>query len=104
MKIVIPDQGMVIRYYGEDLQTHVHMEECAELIQALSKVRRNPGEFEHLSNLAEEMADLLICLEQMKEMYGITDRQLQNYVDYKTGREMVRIADQLVKDVSGDIR
>ena len=32
MNIVIPPQGKVIHFFGEDAQATVHMEECAELI------------------------------------------------------------------------
>ena len=40
MKYEIPGQGKVIGFYGKDAQSMVHMEECAELIQAISKMRR----------------------------------------------------------------
>ena len=42
-----------INYYGKDVQTTVCMEECAELIQSISKLKRY-GVYD-TSNLAEEM-------------------------------------------------
>ena len=47
------------RKYGEDYQTTVCMEECAELIQAISKMKRGQS---RRDNLLEEMADVLICI------------------------------------------
>ena len=40
MKIEIPSQGRVLGFYGADAQAMVHCEELAELIQAISKMRR----------------------------------------------------------------
>lgn len=50
-----------------DKQLVIAMEECAELIQAISKQLRYGINFD---NLAEEMADVAICLEELKLMYG----------------------------------
>ena len=74
MKVEIPGQGRVIAHYGEDAQTLVHMEECAELIQAISKMQRirkeclageDIDDSDAYCNLVEEMADVLICMEQL---------------------------------------
>ena len=46
-----------IEHYGTDLQTTVCMEECAELIQTISKEKRGKHDMLHL---AEEIADVLI--------------------------------------------
>lgn len=50
-----------IRTYGEKAQEGVAIEECAELIQAISHKHRGR---EH--NIAEEIADVEIMLEQLK--------------------------------------
>ena len=97
MKIEIPGQGRVIASYGADAQAMVHMEECGELIQAISKMRRarNRGadESEAYDNLVGEMADLLICLEQMQEMYEIPNHVLQNEILRKCVRQEARLRD-----------
>lgn len=77
-----------IGFYGRDIQTTVCMEECAELIQAISKVKRGKHD---LDNLAEEMADVYICLDMLQKMYRITDKHIQNYIDYKQSRTNSRI-------------
>ena len=73
-----------IDHYGKQLQSIVCMEECAELIQAISKKLRDPtSPNDHLS---EEMADVTICLHLLKMMYGITDKEIHNRVVAKTLR------------------
>ena len=61
---------------------------CAELIQAVSKRLRgrpDPGD-----NLAEEMADVYICLGMLRDMYGVTDERLESWIDRKTKRQAER--------------
>lgn len=73
-----------IDHYGRQLQSIVCMEECAELIQAISKKLRDPTSPN--DHLAEEMADVIICLNLLKLMYGITDKEIHNRVVAKTLR------------------
>ena len=54
-----------INKWGVGLQLGMLMEECAELIQATHKVMRK-GEVEQWEQLAEEMADVEIMIEQLK--------------------------------------
>lgn len=115
MNIHVPDQSKVIMAYGHDDQAMIHCEECGELIQAISKMRRivhclggpfNPyrsdEEVEAYGNLVEEMADVLICLEQIKEMYGIYEKELQDMVDKKYARQEARLAAVCRKDGESD--
>lgn len=80
-----------IEVYGKDQQSTVCMEECAELIQAISKMKRGKHD---LDNLAEEMADVYICLDMLQKMYRITDNHIQNYIDYKQSRMNSRIREE----------
>lgn len=73
-----------IDHYGKQLQSIVCMEECGELIQAISKKLRDPTSPN--DHLAEEMADVIICLHQLKMMYGITDDAIRDRVEAKTIR------------------
>lgn len=62
--------------YGNDSQLAVAQEECAELIQAISKLNR-AGSSDHpgrtakaaLNHLMEETADVQIMLDQIRIMY-----------------------------------
>lgn len=78
-----------IEKYGKEMQSIVCMEECSELIQAISKCLR--GKPDATDNLAEEMADVTICLHLLKEMYGITDAQLEEWITRKTARQYERM-------------
>lgn len=88
------DQGRAvwresIEKYGKETQSIVCMEECSELIQAVSKcLRGKPGATD---NLAEEMADVTICLYLLQEMYDITDEQLEEWAARKTSRQSKRM-------------
>lgn len=77
-----------IEHYGADLQTVVCMEECAELIQAISKMKRGK---DNRDNLIEEMADVMICMDILKQVYGISDNEIQNYVCQKQNRSIERM-------------
>ena len=77
-----------IEHYGKDLQSTVCMEECSELIQAISKEKRGKSDKEHLS---EEMADVIICIEMLKEIYSISDDMLSEWIQIKEARIIERI-------------
>ncbi|MBR3143255.1 MAG: hypothetical protein IKF09_08940 [Clostridiales bacterium] len=95
MKIEIPEQKKVISTYGPKAQTVIHCEECAELIQAISKMHRirlaEADDKDAYYNLVEEMADVLIIIAQLKEIYGISDSEIQKLVDFKCARQEARI-------------
>ena len=97
MAFDIPSQSRVAAFYGSDAQAMVHCEELAELIQAISKVRRvkNAGkdDSEARYNLVEEMADVLICLSQMQAMYDIPDHAIQEMIYRKCARQEARLND-----------
>ena len=97
MIIEIPCQEKVISFYGAEKQSMVHCEECAELIQAISKMRRarDAGKDDSVAyfNLVEEMADVLVVLEQLQEMYDIPDTEIQSMVFKKCRRQEARIHD-----------
>nr|UVM91025.1 MAG: MazG-like family [Bacteriophage sp.] len=79
-----------IRHYGAEIQGTVCMEECAELIQAISKAKR--GKFDE-NNMTEEIADVLICIEILKQIYNIPDYSIKNWIE----RKQKRILDRMEK-------
>ena len=95
MNIIIPDQRSVLCHYGPEAQSLLHCEELAELAQAVSKMRRavNSGKDDTQAyyNLVEEIGDVLICIQQMKTMYGISDEEIRKAVSYKCRRQEVRM-------------
>ena len=74
-----------IRTFGEEAQKVVAIEECAELAQAITHELRGR---EH--NVPEEIADVEICIAQMKMIYGCTD-EVERIKKQKIGRLYERI-------------
>ena len=66
----------------------VCMEELSELTQAISKEIRGK---DNRSNLVEEMADVLICIEILKQVFEITDEDIDSWIKYKQERNLFRM-------------
>lgn len=81
-----------IKHYGEEIQSTVCMEECAELIQAVSKAKREKPD---KNNMAEEIADVLICIEILKQIYDIPDYSIENWIEQKQERMLRRMEAQM---------
>lgn len=89
------------KYYGYEAQSNQLVEECAELIQAVSKYRRavaglgQPVAEEKkavaLENLVEEIADVEIMLEQIKYLLQIPEDDLDAVKLFKVNRTRERI-------------
>ena len=58
-----------IIFWGNDLQKIIAIEECSELIQALTKDLRNYSDKKYIYNIAEEIADVKICIEMLINIY-----------------------------------
>lgn len=83
-----------IAKYGAQMQSLMLVEEVGELIQAVIKMQRNPMHAT-LENLAEEIADVEICIEQQKMIYK--DANLRQMVDaYK--KQKIQRLDERMKD------
>lgn len=87
--------------YGIERQSLVAMEELSELQKAISKLVRNPEEktkpleFKGLRhNLIEEMADVIICMDQLKEFYQIKRPEIQELIQAKQARQRRRLEEE----------
>lgn len=79
----------IANYYGYVVQSNQLVEECAELIQAVSKYRRAvgcPSKAVALENLLEEIADVEIMLEQIKYLLQIPEDELEAMKLFKVNR------------------
>lgn len=83
------DQEQLLK--NGNIQQVIWMEELAELQQAISKSLR--GKLDRY-NLIEEVADVLICLTQLRIEYAIDDKELQSMIDYKHYRNVGRQSQQ----------
>ena len=85
-----------IRYHGTQQETTIAMEECSELIQAISKCKRYGGFIDnHRDNLIEEIADVLIIINELQLIYDISDNDIENIKKYKIDRMDYRIKNNL---------
>jgi NTP pyrophosphatase (non-canonical NTP hydrolase) len=89
------------KYYGYEAQSNQLVEECAELIQAVSKYRRaTTGAGQPLAdykktvaleNLIEEIADVEVMLEQIKYLLQIPEDELEAMKVFKVTRTRERM-------------
>lgn len=82
--------GEIAEHYGAKAQSMQTCEECAELIQAVSKLTRGVTEMRILA-LVEEIADVRIMMSQLMQLYGIPETEIATLVERKLQRQLERI-------------
>lgn len=75
---------------GDDLTLTITSEECAELIQAITKVKRYGFHDEYEDNLHEEVADVLICITELFCLGYLDIEKVRDYQKLKIDREVER--------------
>lgn len=89
----------ILSYYGEDKQRRQLVEECAELIQAVTKLERaqESGDIgkitEKVLELVGELVDVRIMLQQitMSLFYDVSKDMIYEQMEYKLQRQLDRI-------------
>jgi NTP pyrophosphatase (non-canonical NTP hydrolase) len=81
----------IANHYGYTAQSDIIIEECAELTQAILKLRRAWSD-SRLENVKEELADVLIMARQLRVMLGAED--IDRIIGEKLDRQIERIADE----------
>lgn len=87
----------IASHYGLQKQLSKTQEERAELIQAISKFQLAENAEDHfggMQKITEEMADVLIMLNQIKFLAN-NGIGLQGMIDQKLDRQIQRIADEM---------
>ena len=89
--------------YGYDAQSRQCIEEMAELTQAINKFWRKDLKCGQLTTLevpigspqelsiVEEIADVEICLAQMKYLLAIREEDINKVIEWKLDRQLERI-------------
>lgn len=85
---------LLIDHYGHESQKMMLLEEMAELQKEICKEFR--GEL-NKEAITEEVADVLIMLEQVQMMYDISDIKLLEITSEKLVRQLRRIIDEKVE-------
>lgn len=104
LRILLDDkhQLKVLDYYGIEHQSLIAMEELSELQKAISKAARyvslydidRPSHDLYLRDMAEEIADVLICIRQMELYYGLPDDLILYFVHKKVERNRARFEEK----------
>ena len=83
----------IINNYDVLPQLKYFQSEVFELNEAIfekEKIGAYPG-IEEIKHIAEEIADVLVMLNQFKEYYGITDEEIIKVMKEKIDRQLERI-------------
>lgn len=86
---------------GDDLTLTITSEECAELIQSITKVKRYGFHDEYEENLHEEVADVLICITELVALGYLDIDKVREWQKFKINREVERAIqkEELRKDI-----
>ena len=74
--------------YGRIIESSVAIEECAELSQCVSKEIRGEHNVGHME---EEIGDVLIGISDLIYIYGLDEKKIQRWIDFKLNRQIGRI-------------
>ena len=77
----------ILNIYGEEAQAKKVIEELAELQRAIVR--------EDVENIHEEIADVIIMLEQLMAFEVIDTKKIDEIIESKIERELKRIADRV---------
>lgn len=83
----------IVSHYGTWFQMVKCMEECGELIQAISKYIGSDASPEAEEHIIEEIADVQILLEQVMTMFKNGEDRVQLIMAEKIDRTLVRIGE-----------
>lgn len=75
---------------SDDLTLTITSEECAELIQSITKVKRYGFHDKYEENLHEEVADVLICITELVALGYLDIDKVVSWQKIKVNREVER--------------
>jgi NTP pyrophosphatase (non-canonical NTP hydrolase) len=82
----------ILDHYGSEAQLEILIEECAELIQAVQKLRRysySTDSADYYERFKEEVADVAVMIEQM--MIAVGEDEIRAIMSEKVERQLRRI-------------
>lgn len=90
-----PALEKVCEMWGNQHMLTIAMEENAELIQAISKIKRNGLDPINASHLDEEVADVLICICELYAMDCLDVYEIAEIIERKVERSVRRTQDHI---------
>ena len=85
------DLHKIINHYGSMSQVMMLFEEMSELTKAISKYVRKQAT---ANDVAEEIADVQIMLDQMKLIFAVDEKALIKFMSMKIDRTIERMNDE----------
>lgn len=82
----------IAEHYGRKNQERQAISELTELQYVLTR-RLEQRQADWRNDLLDEMADCLVMIEQLRALYGISDDEVTERVNFKLNRQLERIAD-----------
>lgn len=97
----ILDLDKVTHINGEGLTLTIATEECAELIQAITKLKRYGFYDRYKNDLHEEVADVLICITELVTLGYLDIDKVREWQKLKINREIERAIqkEEIRKDI-----
>ena len=83
-----PNINLILNSQSVDVNKTIVIEELSELQKELCKDLRG---FDRREEIKEEMADVYICLQLLKEIYNFSDEDLEKMYERKMRRNIERI-------------
>lgn len=83
-----PDIKLLLENQSVDVNKMIAVEELSELQKEICKDLRG---FDRREEIKEEMADVYICLQLLKEIYNFSDEDLEKMYERKMKRNIQRI-------------
>lgn len=86
-------ESIILHHYGQAKQEIQAVQELSELTLLLTRREDQRGN-DYKKRLTEEMADVIVMIEQMKIANGITDYDITEVIVYKLRRTLERIDEE----------
>ena len=83
-----PDIKLLLENQSVDVNKMIAVEELSELQKEICKNLRG---FDRREEIKEEIADVYICLQLLKEIYNFSDEDLEKMYERKMKRNIQRI-------------
>lgn len=83
-----PNINLILNSQSVDVNKTIVIEELSELQKELCKDLRG---YDRREEIKEEMADVYICLQLLKEIYNFSDEDLEKMYERKMRRNIERI-------------
>ena len=78
----------IMNIQGKSTSLTIAIEECAELIQAISKFKQNKG---NMDNLIEEISDVLICIDYLIQLFYLKDEYIDEVISDKVIKTLEKL-------------